>query len=175
MAPLPPESPERWWLDYSTCGESHSLQMRCEDGATATDASTAFDNFLTSIDSQVYELTVDGLRRAANGSNISLPAVWSGEPTYGSGDGPHDHSAAYVDFIGRSIGGRRVRAAVFGGINFSVGADFRVSAGESTVVEDALAALVAAEGFWIAIDGLQPVWHSYFNIGPNAYWRNKIR
>jgi hypothetical protein len=149
--------------------------MRSVDGVTDTEASAAFDVFLSAIDSQIYEMSVDGFRVSETGSNVSLPASFAGAATYGSDDGPNDHTAAYVDFIGRSSAGVRCRVAVFGGKNFSLGADFRVSEADSSVVEDAISALQLNPDTWEAIDGRTVTWNRYFNIGVNAYWRNKIR
>lgn len=175
MAPLSPDSTKRWFLDYTTCSTDHTLEMRSVDSVTDIEASAAFDVFLTAIESQIYEMTVTGMRFADVGSNITLPATFSGALTYGSDDGPKDHGAVYVNFIGRSTGGRRVRAGVFGGRNFSLAGDYRVSDADSTVVGDGVSALTGNPDVWEAIDGRTVIWHRYFNIGTNAYWRNKIR
>lgn len=175
MAPLPPSNTKRFELAYETCGFAHTLQMRTVTDMLPSEASTALDGFLTAIASQIYQLTVVQFSVIDKEDTISFPVTWSGDPSYGTGEGPADHTAAYVDFVGRSAGGRRCRVAVFGGKNYSVGADFRVTSSDSTVVADALAALVGAEGAFLAIDESQVLWHAYFNIGANAYWRNKIR
>lgn len=175
MAPLPIDNTRRWWLDYSVCTKEHSLLMRSIDTVDAVQASDAIDAFLTALNSQLRLVTVLGLRMAPKSSSISAPAVWSGAATYGSGAGSPFESANFIDFLGRTSGGRRARAGMFGAINAQVGGDYRVTNAESTFVGDALTALAADPDCFQAIDDFAPTWYQYANIGASAYWRNKIR
>jgi len=175
MAPLPTNNTAVFFLDYSVAGETHTLQMRCDETVTDTDASATMFAFLNELDAQVYESTVVGFRFRQAGSNVTLPAVWSATTTWGTGVGNHDTSARYIDFVGRDSDGRRVRATVFGAINIQVGNDYRTTSAEATYVADAIAQLTSdAQMFW-TIAGNVPVWNQYTDIGVNAYWRNKIR
>jgi hypothetical protein len=174
MAPLS-NNTRRWWLDYSTCGHGHTLLMRSSDPVDAAEASAAIGSFLGDLSTQLREITITGFRTAAKGSDVSLPATWGGAATYGSGTGSEFESAQYLDFVGRDEAGRRVRVAVFGVVYSEVGNNYRVTTAESTAVVDALADLVGDPECFLTISELNPVWHTYANVGQNAYWRNKIR
>jgi hypothetical protein len=80
-----------------------------------------------------------------------------------------------LNFIGRSFGGRRAALELFGCTAVSSGGIFRLPAADFADVAAAIAELTAAEGTALAIDGTQPIWQNYVNIGASAYWRNKIR
>lgn len=177
MAPLPSNNTDVLFLDYTTSGESHTLQLRFDTHASVSDAMTSMDLFLTAVDPLIYVLTVVTARHRAFNSTVSLPVAWSGAATYGSGAGPHYASADYVDFVGRSQNGRRVRAAVFGAISNAdtSGNDFRFASSANADVAAAVAELNAPSDRWLAIDNFKPTWYAYGNLGNNAYWRNRIR
>jgi hypothetical protein len=164
-----------YFLDYTTCTEQHTLQMRCEPTTTDSDASGTIGAFLTAIDSQIYEMTIDGFRFRQAGSHVTLPAVWSGAASYGSGAGARAFTANYLDFVGRDPSGVRVRVAVFGAINITLGGDYRMSSSESSVVADAIAELTSDANMFWTVGGEVPVWNTYANLGVSAYWRNRIR
>jgi hypothetical protein len=80
-----------------------------------------------------------------------------------------------LNFVGRSLDGRRTAVKLLGCRVESSGDDFRVTTAEGSMVNAAVAALNAMEGTFVTINGFQPVWKNYANIGDNAYWRNHIR
>lgn len=177
MAPLPSNNTAVVYLDYNTCGEDHTLQMRHDGTASNDDTMAVMDAFLLALSPGLNLVTIIGARARDAGGAVTYPLTWPGDPTYGSGAGPHYESANFLDFIGRSIGGRRCRVSVFG---WSVqadagGEDYRLSASESTAVAAALAVLEAGSGTPVSIDGDPVNWHQYANMGVNAYWRNHIR
>lgn len=177
MAPLPGNNTDILFLDYVTCGEPHTTQVRFNDDGSVTEAMDLLDEILTAISGRLRLLTVTGARVRAMGGSVSLPVTWGGSSTYGSGAGAHFESAYYMDFIGRSALGRRARLAVFGATAPAdiTNDDFRVTSSEDSGVLAAVNALNAGTGVGIAIDGLAVTWYPYVNIGTNAYWRNHIR
>lgn len=175
MAPLPPSSTKRYWLDYTTCLEPHSLQVRTHPDATPADVGATIAAFLTVLEPWLYQLDVTGFRMAELGSNISVPVTWPGDAQYGGGPGTHNFSAQFVDFVGRDSAGKRVRAAVFGCNVASSNGDYRITEAESTLITDAIDVLTSDGQIFLSISEYIPVWHRYANIGENAYWRNHIR
>jgi hypothetical protein len=119
-------------------------------------------------------LTVNTVRFAAAGSNVSNPVTTGFEGTsYGSGAGTVDSVPAFVNFIGRSSGGRRVRLAVFGYKNaFST---FRLHSTEDTHIADCITDLNGLANGALAIDGIKPTWYPYANVGFSAYWIRAVR
>lgn len=175
MSPLPPGNTDRYFLDYTTAGFQHTMEMRADGSGDPAGAEAAFDAVLSELTSQVFLVTIDSFRFQLAGNNFSTLLTWGGPATYGSGAGTPSASANYVSAIGRSTLGHRVKFTLFGMVNATLGGDYRMSPGETSVVGAVLAALVADPLYWLAIDGTVPNWHNYLNVGVNAYWRNKIR
>jgi len=172
MAPLPPNNTARFKVFYTTIGHQHTLEIR--SGASPGAVGVIVDQFFTALSAISFLKTIDEVQFAASGSNV-FNAVTSGIEgnTYGVGAGSITDVPVYIDFVGRSSGGRRVRLASFG--HGSVGVDYRYLAGESIPVDAAVSVLQSAGGSLLAIDGLTPIWKAYANGGYNAYWQRAIR
>jgi len=61
MAPLPPNSTKRYYLDYDVASKQHTLIARCDSAVTAAQASTYFDNFLSALSPVLFQWTVLGM------------------------------------------------------------------------------------------------------------------
>jgi len=177
MAPLDPTNTARVYLDYSTCGENHTAMLRYSALGSISDCFDIWQTMLGAMNTFLHEIVIIGARASAVGSNITNPVTWTGDDTYGGDPGPHYATAQYVDFIGRTVTGRRVRSAFFGASAYFDGTtdDFRYQAADFPFVVTCVTALESDPGNAVGIDGLVPVWHLYGNGGVNAYWRNKIR
>lgn len=175
MTPLPSNNTAVLFVDYATSGEQHTMQLRYGESSTAVDAMTVLNDFLTALEPSFTTIEINGARNRAEGSTITLPLAWTGDPSFGGPPGVHSQSAWYLDFIGRSIAGKRVRLTVFGCKQMEDAGenDYRVPA--SGNVLDAIEVLRAASDVLVAIDGEEIIWYDYANIGVNAYWRNHIR
>jgi hypothetical protein len=138
----------------------------------------SFGVFITllvdTLDPLMFASTIDDVEWAASGSNVFNPVVTGAEGHgYGTGAGTVTEIPEYIDFVGRTPGGKRVRAAFFGlGIS---AVDYRFQAGENADVDAAIAVLVGSSASLLGIDGLNPVWKSYANQGFNAYWQREVR
>lgn len=175
MAPLPPDSTARVKIYYSTCGYTHSAQVRYTAPNTVADVVTAWNDLVTAIGGAFYLSSFVQAQEAVSGSNVFNDVAGDWPVTWGADAGPAPATANFVDFIGRSLDGRRVRLALFGCKTTTSNDDYRTLTTESTAVDAAVQVLNDAEGVFLSINGFQPVWKSYVNLGPNAYWRNKIR
>jgi len=175
MPPTPPNTTDRYFLDYSTCGHDHTLIMRVETSIDETAASTKLDAFLGAMPSLFHQITIIGLRFQEAGTNISLPRTWSGATTYGGSGGQEYETAQFLDFVGRGLDGTRVRVAVFGCTFSEQGNNFRVTRVEQAEVGDAIDILNADLDYFQCVTGSQAVYYDYANSGQNAYWRNRIR
>jgi hypothetical protein len=151
--------------------------MLCRAGSTviAADAGATMAAVFAAASSGMRLQTIDGFRSALPGTNISVPEVWPGAASYGSGAGTPYESAQYWDFVGRGSTGHRVRVALFGAIGVTAGGDYRISVGELSNIAAVLAELTSDGDIFLDIDYQVPVWHQYADSGVNAYWRNKIR
>lgn len=175
MAPLPSNNTACLFVDYSVGGEDHTMLVRIGAGSTVADAMLALSDFLTTLVATIFTITITGARQRAVDAIVTTPVTWIGDATYGTGTATHAQSAWYINFVGRSPQGRKVRLAVFGAVNIVDLAenDYRLPA--TGAVEDAIAVLQAADTVIVAIDGNGPIWYPYANLGVNAYWRNRIR
>lgn len=175
MAPLPPDSSARVWIDYHTCGEDHTCMIRYKAPATVTDVADAFTALISHIGGAFALSSLVGVRDAADGSNVSNPSAGTWPVSWGSGAGDHAMSAHYIDFVGRSLDGRRVRLALFGASESQGGDDYRLTSAENAAVLASVAVLNGTPNIFISINKFQPVWYPYADVGINAYWRNRIR
>ena len=172
MAPLPPNSTPRYRVLYTNSGQQHSNEWRSHVSPSAM--STELDVYFTAIQGLLTATVIDDVLFAASGSNVfnSVTMAFVGN-TYGSGGGTTLVRASYVNFVGRSSDGRRIRVAFFG--TTSLAGDFRFVAGEDTNVDNTIAALNSGSSTLVTIGDIQPVWKSYANAGFNAYWQRAER
>jgi hypothetical protein len=172
MAPLPPSNTPRFKIHYTNVNQAHVMDVRW--GGSPSALSAAFTGILTGLSAQFAGSVVDLVEFAASGSNIFNSVVSGLEGfTWGSGAGSLTDRTTYINFIGRSTGGRRVRLAIFGALGIS--SNFRYTAGELASIDGAIAVLNDPGQPFQAIDGLKPIWKSYANAGYNAYWQKQVR
>jgi hypothetical protein len=175
MPPLPANSTDRYFLDYTVAGFQHTLAMRTDPAIAEADALATLNAFMDVVGPFCYPITVDGARFQATGENVSVDVVWTGAAGWGTGTPIPANTAQFYDFVGRDAQGHRVRVFVYGAGLVTSGGDYRITDSEAGWVSDAYAALVSDNDAWLSIGGLNPVWKTYVNCGPSAYWRNKVR
>lgn len=172
MAPLPVSNTPRYKVFYTNAGQQHVMDIRSSASPLAFGLNV--DDFLTALGSLILATVIDDVQFAPSESSVfNTVAAGIVGNTYGSGAGSVTNKSTYLNFVGRSTGGRRVRLAVFGATG--VGTDFRYIAGEDARVDAAIAALRVTANTFLTIDALRPVWKSYANAGFNAYWQRHIR
>lgn len=174
MTALNPNNTERWWLDYTVNGHQHHIMMRTISGASSSDVSDTFDGLFTILSPDLYAVTVDDFRRALRLSNVTLPIPYLGSTTYGTGAGTGNDVPKFVSFTGRDNEGHKGRLEVFGW-NGPQPADWRINAGEDSIIDAAVAYLVALDGFFLSINERDMTWHSYANYGLARYWQRVLR
>lgn len=175
MASLPPNSTARVKIFYEVCGHTHSAQIRYAAPNTVADVITEFNSLVTAIGAAFYDSSFIGAQDAGLLSDVFNDVAGDWPVGWGSGAGQPSDTANYCDFVGRSTDGKRVRFALFGLITPTSNGNYRTLTTESTAVDAAVQVLNDAEGTFLSINGFQPIWKSYVDIGINAYWRNKIR
>jgi len=172
MAPLPVDSTPRYKVFYTNCGQQHVMDIRSHASPSAIGAE--LDALFTAISSLIFATQIDDLQFAASGSNIfnSVTSTFVGN-NYGTGGGTDLTVASYINFVGRSSDGRRVRMAIFG--TKDLASDFRFVAGENADVDNFISLLQDPASTLVTIGDLKPTWKSYANAGFNAYWQRAQR
>lgn len=174
MAPLPEDNTERYFLFYTVSGHTHSLTIRCEDGTSAATISEEVSAFLEAAEPMLYSTQFVKLEMSANGSNVRVPATWSGVTEWGTGAGPERNAPQFVSFTGKSVDGRRFRVELFGRIG-EASDNWRIYAVDNTAVEESIAALATVEPVFLTISGAAPFLNAYANQSIAQHWVGELR
>jgi len=176
MAPLPPESTARFYLDYSDGVNEHTIVARMGAGASVAEAIASVDLFLTALSGVLFTLTVIGARVSSDNSNVTNPVTWTGSASYGTGTITGNQVPRELRFQGRSTDGRRVSVSVYG-FNEDTPATYRINADAIPEIDDAIEALTGAGAVnvFLTISTLVPVWKTYASVNYNSYWERKAR
>lgn len=177
VAPLPENNTDRFWLDYTDGQNPHSLQVRFNGGLpNVSNVISAVHQFFLALSPVLYTLNVSGARYSLEGTNISLPVLWEGDPSYGTFAMPATLAPRQICFLGRSSGGRFVRWFVFGW-EAAPPTPFRMELSSPTEFGDAWEVISAAQldGIFLSIDGLNPTLYGYVDVNYNSYFEEKSR
>lgn len=173
MAPLPPDSTDRYFFTYHVNGHDHTMQMRVADVVTDAEASASFSDLVNAMAGSLYASLFVRLERSFAGSNVRVPATYSGDTEWGTGESIANNPSAF-SFTGKSSDGRRFAVQLFGR-NLAPEDDWRTSAVDSSSVSDALEILNNDTNMWRTISGLSPILNAYANQSMNAYWQRQAR
>lgn len=172
MAPLSPDNTARYRFHYTTVGKNHTLQLRSASSPAAIGA--VYDALISALSTSIFAHTLNTVTWAPAGSDVFNPVVTGYEGiVHGSGPGADFNIPWALTFVGRTPGGRRIRAAVFG--YSTISGNYRVSPTESILVDAAIGVLQSAGSTVVGIDGLTPVWYTYANVQVNDHWVAEIR
>ena len=177
MAPLPSNTTDRLKCHYTGPLGSHDALFRAPEGESTAglieDARTA----ITAIVEAQYDGTAwDGAEFSAAGSDLFFP-VPDWDPIIsdtGVNPGANSGAARFIQFGGRSSGGRRVKLYIYETTADNTG-DYRFAPGESASVDAIIAALGGESSELCAIDGLTTTWYTYANVGENDHAVHKAR
>lgn len=175
MAPLAPNSTARVYIDYTSGGQAHAMQLRFDDG-TISDWAVEVNEVIADMLPMMYSTdSVLGARYSPQGSNLSfpLPGVTGGAGANITTLDP-DLKPNFVSFTGRSTDGREVRVTFFSPVFNLKDTGYRepITTGD---VATLFATIVGLEPNATTISGGQPIWHTYANYGSNAYYQRKAR
>lgn len=175
MTPLPEESTARYIVHYTSVGNEHVQQWRVGSPISPTTFQTFLISFWDALDAVLLSATITGVGFIADGSTIENPVVMGTfvGSSYGSGTGSNIQGTGFLDFVGRSSGGKRIRVATFS--PNLVDESFRLHIDENTHIATAHVVLSTNTVDLVAIDGIAPVWKPYANWGYNAHWQRARR
>jgi hypothetical protein len=144
MAKLNEFNTDRLFVGYNDGLFDHTLQFRYDGSVTGEDdVMDVAHDYLTSLSGALYLITITGVSRCAEGSNVHLPVTWTHGSSYGSGAMPAVNAPRYIEFTGKDQTGRRWHLTQFG-IDLATPSTYKLLPGDDADVDSARAALVAA-------------------------------
>lgn len=176
MTPLPPNSTDRYLFKYEVSGVEHKLIIRTAPGTLASDVSDLISAVLADVGDGFWASSAVGMDFIAEGSNISIPSVYSGlVTTWGSGAAGDGGTPAFAGWAGRGLDGRKMTGHLFGFKSIGSIGDYRFTTASSAPWAEAFAEIAAAEDIFLTVGGSKAVLHPYVNIGFNSYWQRQMR
>jgi len=175
MAPLPENNTPRLKLTYQNAVTAHDVIFRMVADTDVDELESTLSTLLPGLDSLLHFAEITAVQFAADGSDFFFPRPTSLllGATFGVDPATLDTNARFLQFGGRSTGGRRTKAYFFG-YKGPISA-YRVTSAESTAVADAVAAFNDNAILFTAIDGLQTTWYPYANTKENDHWVHRAR
>lgn len=175
MAPLPPNTTYRWFVDYRWQGGQHVMQFRTPAPLSDSDVATEIRGFLLAIAPALHtSWTTMQLRRSAAGSLLSFPVAMAAVVGTNTFSPTPLQYPRFISWVGRGPTGRRTRITVYGA-EPSVSDDFRLTAGENAAIQAGVDYLQHADRTFVTIGGDEPIWAEYANAGYNAYYQRQRR
>lgn len=174
MAPLPPESTARYFVDYIQGTVEHTLMVRVGPSVALSEFDPVMMNVFSTLAPLVVTTLISGVRYAAIGQPFSnpVPSELAGD-YFGTGAPTPEQMASYIDFVGRSPTGRRARLTFFG-VDAGL-SGFRYTPQEHAAIGTLVNTFNDALNIFLAIDGSKPTFKNYGNTGIHAYWTKELR
>jgi hypothetical protein len=188
MAPLPPNSTPRLFLDYTSMGIPHTLMVRLPAAAALPEV----EGFAFALGSVLVTRMLEGdsvlsARYSNAGSSFSFPINFDPNPGILTNAGNiwgQDPESTFISVVGRSaVSGRKSRVEFFTPVTTtSWPSDNRYNPGESAPIDtfrlnllNVLNGISTGGLAAVTIDGTDVFYNPYVNIAQNAYWQRKQR
>lgn len=172
-------------IHYNVQGKNHTMTFRFPgpiSGSGLTDALTTINDFLNAMESALWsDWTVNAVTAADIDSTIFLPivnpitAVGTVDPV----DREPENKAYMLTFVARTAGGNPWKFSLFGvsstALEVTGSRDYRIRAGESSVVDGAIDLLQVSGGALIGNDAEPLFWYDYANTGEYDPTKKDVR
>lgn len=175
MAELPLNNTPRLKVTYQNAIASHDAIFRMVADTDVTAVEDVLSAFLPTVGSLLHFAEITNVQFAADGSDLFFPrpaSVLLGA-TFGDGPANTDTNPRFLQFGGRSTGGRRTKFYLFG--YKSVSSAYRLTVAEVADLATGIAMLNDNAAIFTAIDGLSTLWYPYANVKENDYWVRQSR
>lgn len=174
MAPLPESNTPRYFLTYNTCSHTHTMTVRADASVTDGTLSETVGAFLEAMEPGLFNSVFVRLEKSAEGSNVRVPATWSGPTEWGGASGAEQDAPLFWSFTGKDVEGRRFRLELFGR-NTAANANYRLYAVDDSAIAAAIAELETIEPVFITIAGSGPIFNQYANQSVAQHWIGELR
>jgi len=166
---LDPNNTPRAFVTYNVDTANHTMMVRCNADASDGDLSEEIGSVLEAMGGQLTECTFVKLERSAAGSNVRVPATWSGPTTWGSGDQLAEFQNRFWSFTGKDSLGHKTRVDFFGR-HLANNTNFRLFAVEDSTIAATIAAMEDAPNTFFTIGDNTPIWNRYANESFAQHW-----
>jgi hypothetical protein len=130
--------------------------------------------FITALSPLLFASLFVRFERCAIGSNVRVPADWSGTTEWGATDGDPDEAPFFFSFTGKDVSGHKSRVEMFGR-GRGVGDSWRIAEVDDTSIADALTELRTSDAIWNTIGDVGAIWNSYANKSVSQHWVKEVR
>lgn len=190
MAPVPPNSTDRVFLDYTSLQIPHTLILRLPPAGSVTDAEVVAAAAAAILVNRMLDTdSFTAARVQQSGTNFSLPIAFTQVngviPLSGGANAwAEDPESAFITFVARGTAtGRRVRWEFFTSVKTTTWpGDNRYNPGDAAPVDtlrtnwtNFVENGVTPTQQIVTVAADIPVVYDYVNIGKNAYWQRKQR
>jgi len=177
LSPLPEDNTKRYKMLYTVGPQTHTMTSRCSSAQTDATANAHFVALFAAIGSSLgSNCTWADLLVAAQGSNVfNSTATWTPVTGGGGAVAVVDYPRA-LNFPGRANSGRKSKVFVFGiDSGFSTPQSYEEDPLVTATFQGFQGLLNSQADFWLAIDGVKPVWYFRCNIKTNDHWVDAAR
>jgi len=165
MTALPASNTPRVFIDYTVGGEQHTMSYRYPETGSLVTALSTLAEMWAFMDSEMYATTIDGARFAEVNSNVTNPAVWPGDPSYGTGTPAAGQEMKFFSMVGKDPIGKRWRVEWFG-VTQAIPSTWRLAVGINPSMDDMFDHLQAAltATTLCSIAGQSVLMRTYYNF-----------
>jgi hypothetical protein len=172
LTPLPEDNTKRYKMLYTVEEDTHSMTARCSSAQNDTTANGYFVALFAAIGASLGSNTtwVD-LLVAAQGSNVfNSTGTWT--PVAGGGGAVSEvDQPRFIRFPGRASSGRKSSVTVFGvDSGFTTPDAYEEDPLVTATFQGFQGLLNSQSDFWLAIDGVKPVWYFRMTVKTNDHW-----
>lgn len=175
MAPLAENLTPRLFIDYTSEGQQHVMQVRLAIGSGEPEAIAMYNAITGALAPQMWNQdSFRGARLSAANSTLSFPIAVdpvAGTNPFAPGVGKEP---AFWSLTGRDTLGRRVRCTFFSPY-VPQDEEYRDVVSAQPNINGWRNALIQTAGGARSVSGSPVVWNNYVNIGFNAYYQRKKR
>lgn len=182
LPPLPPNSTDRIFVNYTTGRLEHSFTVRHNSGgfgeAAVLDDIAAFLGALAPVLPGTWAVT--NVEQQLAGSVVTLPLdAGPLDGFVGQGAGGLDIAVEQLqwNWIGRgAITGRKVRVGLYG-INLARPVIYRFTGGgrPQALIEATNSLVSTSARSFLTVGGDRALWYDYVNVQFNSYWEAEAR
>lgn len=174
MAALDPANTPRAYVTYLVAEAEHTMMVRCSADTSDGTLSEDIGAFIEAMAPLLYNSLFVKFERSDEGSNVRVPATWTGPTEWGGSSADPDEAPMFFSFTGKDVAGHKSRVDIFGR-GRAVGDGWRIFAADDSSIAAALVALRTTDAVFNTISGAGALWNDYANKSVAQHWVQERR